>query len=129
MKYPGQVSGGHSVLLIDDDPDLREVLSHMLEQYGLRVIPATHGLDALRHLVYETPSVIIVDLKMPVMDGWDFLEKCPAGIPIIVVSGHGDVGRTRAHPDVAAVIEKPLTLAVLRAALAPLVGGLEEPRR
>ena len=103
----------------------------MLETLGLSVRTARHGLDALRQLVHETPSIIMVDLKMPVMDGWDFLEKCPAGIPIVVISGMGDLDRTRAHPDVAAVIHKPVTLETLRETLAPLIGNRQRtsPRR
>lgn len=111
-----------SILLVDDDPDLRDVLSEMLQTCGLSVRTAHHGLDALRQLMHETPSIIMVDLKMPVMDGWDFLEKCPAGIPIVVISGMGDMERTRLHPDVAAVIAKPVTMVTLRETLAPLVG-------
>jgi DNA-binding response OmpR family regulator len=110
-----------TVLIVEDDDDVREALSDFLEQSGLSVRTARHGWDALRKLSeHGLPAVMIVDLMMPVMDGWDFLQKCPEGVPIVVLSGVADIDRTRAHPDVAAVLQKPVTLEVLLKAVKPL---------
>ena len=109
------------VLLVEDDPDVRDALTDFLEQAGLDVRSAAHGWDALRKLSEDgLPSVMVVDLMMPVMDGWDFLLKCPEGVPIVVLSGVGDIDRTRAHPSVRAVLQKPVTLTDLLGAVVPL---------
>jgi DNA-binding response OmpR family regulator len=111
-----------TILLVEDDPDVRAALGLMLRTHGYEVRTANHGLDGLRKLLdQERPSAIVVDLMMPVMDGWDFLQQCPEGIPIVVISGAYDVERTRTHPDVAAVIQKPVTMEALVGAVAPLV--------
>jgi len=111
-----------TILLVEDDPDVRAALGLMLRTHGFDVRTANHGLDGLRQLLdQERPSAIVVDLMMPVMDGWDFLQQCPEGIPIVVISGAYDVERTRTHPDVAAVIQKPVTMEALVSAVTPLV--------
>jgi DNA-binding NtrC family response regulator len=118
--------GTRTILLIEDDNDVREALAVFLRKHGLTVRTANHGLDALRKMNQEgeePPAVIVVDLKMPIMDGWDFLEKCPEGIPIVVLSGMEDVYRTKAHPDVVAVLQKPVTIDVLVGTLAPFVAN------
>lgn len=81
-------------------------------------------MASLRELQVEVPSVIIADLNMPVMNGWDFLEKCPTGIPIVVLSGQ-DVPATPTHPDVALMLQKPITMSGLIGALAPFLGELK----
>ena len=112
-----------TILLVEDDPDVRDALVVFLEKGGFDVCPATHGLDGLRKLMErDRPSAIVVDLMMPIMDGWDFLEKCPEGIPIVVLSGTGDAERTRAHPDVVAVLPKPVRVDALLGALRPYTG-------
>jgi CheY-like chemotaxis protein len=93
----GEVAGT-SILLIDDDPDLRELLAQMLQKYGLTVRTAHHGLEALRQLVNETPSVILVDLKMPVMDGWETARRIRAmdgdlkHVPIVAITAQAMAG-------------------------------------
>jgi CheY-like chemotaxis protein len=120
------VSTPNTILLVDDDPDVREALALLLARNGFDVRTARHGLDGLRKLQEEAPpAAIIVDLNMPVMDGWDFLQQCPPGIPVIVLSGMDDRQRTEAHPDVAAVLQKPVSIETLVRTLAPLVGRSE----
>ncbi len=86
-----------SVLIVDDDVDIREVLTETLVDRGFDVATAANGLDALQLLrdMRVRPSVILLDLMMPVMDGYGFLERwrCDpalASIPLaIVTAGHG----------------------------------------
>jgi len=112
-----------TILLVEDDADVRDALAVFLRDGGLDVCAATHGLDGLRKLQeHEPPAAIVVDLMMPIMDGWDFLEKVPEGIPIVVLSGTGDAERTRAHPDVVAVLPKPVRVDALLGALRPYTG-------
>jgi CheY-like chemotaxis protein len=86
-----------SVLIVDDDPDIREVLAETLEVRGFDVVTAANGADALAVLrdISVRPSVILLDLMMPIMDGYGFLEQwrrdpALASIPLAVVTaGHG----------------------------------------
>ena len=74
------------VLIIDDDPNVRELVSRMLESEGMNVIEAKNGQEGL-DLLAEEPDLIILDLEMPVMNGFEFLENTTTSIPIIIFSG------------------------------------------
>jgi CheY-like chemotaxis protein len=80
----------NSVLLVDDDPAIREVLSMELEEAGFKAQQAEDGIDGLVKLRYEIPKVIISDLQMPRMSGIEFISvvrrRFPS-IPVIVLSG------------------------------------------
>ena len=60
---------------MDDDPSIRELLYSALADEGYEVVPATDGQDALGILDRWTPDVIVLDLMMPVMDGWTFAKR------------------------------------------------------
>lgn len=101
------------ILIVDDDLDIRELLSEMLEDRGFDVVTAPNGLEALKLVesMATPPSTILLDLMMPVMDGYTFLEqrqKSPtlASIPVAVVTaGHG-VDRSRLGS--ATLLPKPM---------------------
>jgi CheY-like chemotaxis protein len=81
------------LMLIDDDQDIREVVRLFLEIDGYRVTTATDGVDALEQLkTCERPSLILLDLMMPRMDGEQFmktLRSSPfADIPVVIMSGY-----------------------------------------
>jgi CheY-like chemotaxis protein len=82
----------HPVLVVEDDEDIREMMIELLESGGFSVSSANHGGEALARLQNgRTPCIILLDLMMPVMDGWTFCqerEKNPAlaAIPLVVVS-------------------------------------------
>jgi CheY-like chemotaxis protein len=112
-------SVGKTVLLVEDDPDVREEMALALEHAGYRVQGATHGAEALDILRREPlrPSVILLDWMMPVMDGIAFLGQTASdprfgSIPVIVVSA---VARMARIPTlcVAAVVAKPVRLRTL----------------
>ncbi len=80
-----------SVLVVDDDPDVREVMSLALESSGYEARVAADGRDALAKLADGRPCVMLVDLMMPVMDGIELVrhlrrEASTATIPIVIVS-------------------------------------------
>ena len=85
-----------SILVVDDDDDIRETVVEILEGEGHTVAQATNGVDALGYLRRQGhPRLIILDLRMPVMDGWQFHREMQedstlAGIPVVVVSAHRD---------------------------------------
>lgn len=90
------------VLIVDDDLDIREALTDVLEDRGFGVLTAANGLEALKVLrgAMLPPSVILLDLMMPIMDGYGFLQEYKndpvlASIPLaIITAGHG-VDRSR----------------------------------
>jgi CheY-like chemotaxis protein len=82
---------GPLVLVCDDDPSVLEVARMLLSTHGYRAIVAPTGAEAVQLAVSERPAVIILDLYMPAMDGWqtfDALKADPAtaGIPVLVLS-------------------------------------------
>ena len=77
-----------SVLVVDDDPETRHLLRHMLEREKCQVREAANGREALDQLAEAIPGLILLDLMMPVMDGFEFaleLRRNPAWIAIPVV--------------------------------------------
>ncbi len=79
------------VLVVEDEPDIRESEAEVLESEGYEVSTASDGWEALRRAHEAIPSVILLDLMMPRMDGWEFRQaqlRDPelAPIPVIVVS-------------------------------------------
>ena len=82
---------GHTVLLVDDDPDVLDVLASMLEDFGCRVVRARSGPDALGALQDdESISILITDINMPDMDGHELAERARRirpGVTMIQVSG------------------------------------------
>jgi CheY-like chemotaxis protein len=100
-----------TVLVVEDDAAIREVLAEGLEEAGYRVTTAENGQKALADLrAAPTPDVIVLDLMMPVMDGWEFRveqKKDPrlAPIPVVVLSANAST-KARAI-DAAAFIGKP----------------------
>jgi len=79
----------HRILVVDDDPSIREIMTRVLEVIGYDVSTAEDGLDALLQLRRVTPDVIISDLNMPQMSGFEFLSvvrrRFPE-IPVVAVS-------------------------------------------
>jgi CheY-like chemotaxis protein len=106
----------HSILIVEDEEDIRETLKLVLELEDYQVTTASNGREALSTLERERETdVILLDLMMPVMNGWDFaraLREDPTlrHIPIIVVTAYskraGDI-------DAQAIIPKPIDLDVL----------------
>ena len=84
-----------TVLVIEDDPDIREIERAVLGCAGHAVITASNGLTALQVLERQRPCVILLDLMMPVMDGFTFLlERAKRAmlrqVPVLCVSAGGD---------------------------------------
>jgi len=100
-------------MIVDDDEDIREVLTLFLEIDGYRVTTASDGLDALEQLkTCERPSLILLDLMMPRMDGERFMETLRAGpladIPVVIMSGHREAGKKTKELDGNCCLMKPV---------------------
>jgi CheY-like chemotaxis protein len=79
------------VLVVDDDKDVREAMAELLQLEGFAVLPAGNGQEALNLLKVENPCVVLLDLMMPVISGWEFLrhrkaQQRLAKIPVIAIS-------------------------------------------
>ena len=107
------------VLVVEDDADFREALVSALEHAGYEVIAAVNGAAALQLLQWRiVPSVVLLDLMMPVMDGRTFREHqladpALASIPVIVLSADAQAEDLATSPGVHAVLKKPVDLEVL----------------
>src|SRR5437867_1078963 len=71
------MSTDDAVLIVEDDTEIREALRDLLTEHGYRVLEAANGLEALSLVerLPEPPCVVLLDLMMPVMTGWELLEK------------------------------------------------------
>src|SRR5437773_7698513 len=85
------------VLLADDYPDARAMYSEYLQFSGFDVIEATNGMEALKSAVERAPDIILMDLSLPVMDGWEATRRLKADdrtkrIPVVALTGHALAG-------------------------------------
>jgi CheY-like chemotaxis protein len=106
------------VLVVDDDDDGRSALVELLEDQGFEVAEANDGRRALDHLVSRAePSLVILDLEMPVMSGFELLDTMKrytrlARVPVLVVSGTKSSERPL-HDSVIGYMAKPIDVDVL----------------
>lgn len=104
-----------TVLVVDDDQDIRESLAQVLAEEGFEVTSASNGVEALAEIARRTPDVMLLNLMMPVLTGWEVIEKLRVSgaypkLPIVVLSAleaHGGVD----------YIQKPIRLPKLLALL------------
>jgi len=81
------------ILVVDDDEDGRLLVAQILQDAGYEVDGAADGADALERIGTSRPDLVILDLQMPFVDGWDVLERIrsvPAPPPVVVVTARGD---------------------------------------
>ncbi|NOK12319.1 response regulator [Corallococcus exercitus] len=118
------------VLVVDDDPDILEALSEILEAEGFEIRRARNGKEALERLEPDPPDLILLDLMMPVMDGWEFAQRMRqkpdfASIPIIVLSADRNVGSKAKDIGAMGHLAKPFELndllSMVRQSLSPPV--------
>jgi len=103
------------VLVVDDDRDLRELLAAMLTSAGFEVLTAENGAAALSVLRTVIPDLIVLDLMMPVMNGWQFREAQSAvpdysRIPVVCLSGHHAARHQASTLGITACVVKPFEI-------------------
>ncbi len=107
------------VLLVEDDPDLRVFVQEVLEEAGYRVLAAGDGLDALEQASTQVPDLILLDMRMPCMDGWEFARAFRAQhtrrVPIIVFTAATDAAQRADEIQADGYLAKPFELAELLA--------------
>ena len=114
MSEPGVI------MVVEDDADISDAIAAALEDHGYTVTVAVNGQDALDKLRATTrlPRLILLDLMMPVMDGWQFraaqkVEPQLAGVPIVLLSAHVGVKSAAEQLGASAWLKKPLDLQAL----------------
>ncbi len=116
LKRHSRPADGGDVLVVDDDPENREMLRRMLEREGWTVVEAENGRRALDCVEAARPSMILLDLMMPEMDGFAFMEefrKHPENrmVPVIVVTAKDltEEDHRRLTGQVASILQKGQT--------------------
>jgi len=108
-----------TILIIDDDVDIRKLLTVFLAHNGYTAVPVSHGMAAFDHLRREElPELILLDMKMPVMDGAAFRHTQQddarlANIPVVVMSGAENLNAQAPTLTADAFLLKPFDFAVL----------------
>ena len=117
MERQEQVA--HHILVVEDDAVMRDSIAELLEEEGYTVAVANGGEQGLAYLQQSPrPSLILLDLMMPAMNGWEFhsqLQRDPslATIPVVILSAVADFQRRRGKLDVAAILPKPVNISHL----------------
>ena len=111
------------ILVVDDDEDLRNVVVEVLAEGGHALLEAEHGQAALDLIVAQgLPDVILLDMNMPVMNGWKLAEELKARglwrVPVIVITAAHDAARSAEEIGAASYLGKPFELRALSAAIA-----------
>lgn len=102
------------VLLVDDYPDAREMYRQYLDCCGFEVIEAANGMEALQQAADSAPDIILMDVSLPVMDGWEATRRLKADrrtahIPVVALTGHALAGMSQGAKEVGcdAFVTKP----------------------
>ena len=132
MTPDGEVGarpGGHCILLIEDDADIRESLRLALEAVDYTIEEAENGAEGLRKLhALPRPCLILLDMMMPVMNGLEFLaarrdDEAAALVPVVMVTAYRNLAARAA--DVAGMVRKPIDLEELLRAVRQHCGDCE----
>jgi CheY-like chemotaxis protein len=98
------------VLVVDDEPGIRATVAAMLEIEGYAVAEAMNGAEALASVESDPPDLILLDMRMPVLDGWGFaaeMRRRGHRIPVVVMTAARDAARWAAEITATAFIAKP----------------------
>jgi CheY-like chemotaxis protein len=103
------------VLVVDDDSQVRGLTETILKSYGYQVVVAADGQEGIRRLSEGRPDLIVLDLNMPVMDGWRFCaerqrlaDRSLESIPILLLTGEDDALSHADELRAAGCLEKPV---------------------
>ncbi len=104
--------------MVDDDPAIRDVVAETLDLEGFEVETASNGFEALAKMRENVPDAVVLDLMMPVLDGWGFVERCRSepslgDVPIVVMSAGHRVATVAGQIGAAGYVSKPFDLDAL----------------
>jgi CheY-like chemotaxis protein len=110
-------SEAQTVLVVDDDQDLLSLVAFVLESEGFHVETASDGRQALDAVAKHLPNLILLDMKMPVMDGWEFAKqfhsKYDSQAPIVVLTAYEDAKKRAQEIGANGWVGKPFDLDAL----------------
>ncbi|MEP6894339.1 MAG: response regulator [Chloroflexota bacterium] len=113
------------ILVVEDDPNVRKFVAINLMKRGHQVVEGENGHQALAHLSEHTPDLIVLDIKLPDLSGWDILDRLnstaalPADLPVLVMTASpiNQAGILSKYPRVTEILIKPFNLDVLIVAI------------
>jgi CheY-like chemotaxis protein len=122
------------ILVVDDAADGRQMYMQYLQHHGYRVIEAVNGVEAIEQAYSHRPDLIVMDLGMPHIDGWEATRRIKghprtAHIPVLAISGHvfTDAVSQATSAGADAFLPKPCrlpdVLTIIRELLRPSAGG------
>ena len=112
-----------SVLVVDDDPSILTTVAEILDLEGFPVATATNGAEALEAVERQTPTIVLLDMRMPVLDGWGFvraLQESGRMLPVLVMTAAQDTRRWAEEIGAAGYLAKPFDLNDLLSAVETL---------
>jgi CheY-like chemotaxis protein len=122
-------ASNRDVLVVDDDPDIRSALVSALKEEGYQAMSASNGREALEllRILPTRPSVILMDLMMPVMNGWEFRveqlrDPLLSKIPVVVVSARENVSQEALQVAASGYLKKPFLIQDLMQAIGKFCG-------
>jgi CheY-like chemotaxis protein len=117
------------VLVVDDDTDLRKLTATVLACNGYDVVEARHGREGITRLIQDTPDLVVLDLNMPVMDGWEFRAEQQrlrdgrlSSIPVLLLTAADGASAHTATLKAVGLVEKPFDPERLLAAIKTALG-------
>lgn len=121
------MTGLRTILVVDDEFGVAEVLEAMLEDEGYRVVTAINGKQGMARLAEDTPDVVMLDYMMPVMNGADMLaamqsDPALAGVPVVMMSSLDEATIREACKGYVVFLRKPFRMASVLETLARISG-------
>jgi CheY-like chemotaxis protein len=120
------------ILVVDDDPALREILSRILTAENYLVLAATNGIEALQIAAENHIDLVLLDLNMPGQSGWETFQRLAADhplLPVLIITGCSNQVFTALGAGVGGLLEKPLDFARMRQTVRHLIAEPLEARR
>jgi urea transport system substrate-binding protein len=112
------------ILIVDDDPAILSTVAEILHDEGYRVRTAGNGMDGLAALEQQLPALILLDMRMPVLDGWGFaraLRERGVQVPFVVLTAAQDARRWAQEVGATGFLPKPFDLLELVAVVEQFV--------
>ena len=120
------MSSSRCILIIDDDDSIREFMGMALSDEGYRILTAAHGAAALQLIAGSRPDLILLDMRMPVMDGWEFARRYRAlpgpQAPIVVLTAGRSALEAAQEIGAADSLAKPFDIQELLAVIEHQIG-------
>ncbi len=101
------------ILVVDDDPTILATVSEVLDMEGFAVVTATNGAEALAAVDQRRPSLVLLDMRMPVLDGWGFMRAVRERgltLTVVVMTAAADARRWGREIGAQAVLAKPFDI-------------------